>query len=164
MPSETSGSRLPLTGGCVCGAIRCQVTSPPLGVYACHCTDCQTQSASAFSLAMPVACEHFRITQGTLRAWQRPAPSGEVVTSWSCPQCACRIYGERPSRARAVNLRVGTLDDTSWVEDVVHVWTSSAQPWMRFGSGAITHPTQPVDFRVFVAEARRKRSPAAGDA
>ena len=37
---------LPLTGGCSCGAIRYEVTSFPLLLYTCNCTDCQTPSGS----------------------------------------------------------------------------------------------------------------------
>jgi hypothetical protein len=43
-----------ITGGCRCGSIRYRVTKAPLFVMACHCTDCQEQTSSAFSLGMPV--------------------------------------------------------------------------------------------------------------
>ena len=50
---------LPLTGGCSCGAIRYEVTSFPLLLYTCNCTDCQSASGSAFALNMPVATQVF---------------------------------------------------------------------------------------------------------
>ena len=33
---------LPMTGGCSCGAIRYEITSFPLLLYTCNCTNCQT--------------------------------------------------------------------------------------------------------------------------
>ena len=44
------GWKLPWNGGCRCGAVRLRVTKPPLLAAACHCTGCQSMSASAFSL------------------------------------------------------------------------------------------------------------------
>ncbi len=29
----------PLTGGCLCGALRYAVSETPLAIYTCHCTD-----------------------------------------------------------------------------------------------------------------------------
>ena len=44
-----------MTGGCTCGAIRYEITSFPLLLYTCNCTNCQRVSGSAFALNMPVA-------------------------------------------------------------------------------------------------------------
>ena len=54
---------LPMTGGCPCGAIRYEITSFPLLLYTCNCTDCQRQTGSAFALNMPVRFSDFRILQ-----------------------------------------------------------------------------------------------------
>ena len=32
--------KLPLAGGCLCGAVRYEVRARPFFVYMCHCTDC----------------------------------------------------------------------------------------------------------------------------
>ena len=34
--------KLPQTGGCLCGAIRYEITQPPLVAYTCHCADLPT--------------------------------------------------------------------------------------------------------------------------
>ena len=140
-----------LQGGCHCGAIRYEVTAPPLGVYACHCTDCQKQSASAFALAAPVPRTAFCLTTGSPACWSRTSPSGVTVLSWFCRNCACRIYGERDGRPRVINIRAGSLDDTTWIASVGHLWTRSAQPWLHIEPDALAHETQPEDFRAFIA-------------
>lgn len=44
-----------LTGGCECGAVRYTVNpSVRFQPYACHCSDCQTRSGSAFGLQLLV--------------------------------------------------------------------------------------------------------------
>lgn len=123
--------KLPLTGGCPCGAIRYEVAALPLSLYACHCTDCQRQSGSSFALNMPVAASALRFVRGVTKGWPHTSPSGVAVISHFCADCGGRIHGERAGRPDSVNLRAGTLDDTSWLRPVAHFFLSSAQPWER---------------------------------
>ena len=41
--------KLPLVGGCQCGALRYEVSAAPVMVYNCHCTNCQKIGGGAFS-------------------------------------------------------------------------------------------------------------------
>jgi hypothetical protein len=61
----------PQPGGCQCGAIRYEITGPPAAVYACHCTECQKQSGSAFAMAAVIPQEHFCITKGSDSTYRR---------------------------------------------------------------------------------------------
>ena len=56
--------QLPLTGDCQCGNVRYEITQEPDLVYACHCTDCQHITSSAFSLgvALPDAAFRWRLS------------------------------------------------------------------------------------------------------
>jgi hypothetical protein len=63
---------LPDKGGCICGAIRYEITQEPIRAYACRCTDCQRAMVSAFSA---VPSEAFRLTGEELQ----PAPGGMTV-------------------------------------------------------------------------------------
>jgi hypothetical protein len=141
---------LPLTGGCICGSVRYEIASFPLMVYTCNCTNCQKQSGSAFGMTMPVAARDFRILQGAPKAWRRSSPQGIEVTSWFCGDCGNRIYGERAGRTERVNVRAGTLDDTTWLKPVAHFFTRSAQPWVQPAAGAIGYETQPSDVQPLV--------------
>jgi hypothetical protein len=137
---------LPLTGGCPCGAIRYEIEVYPLLLYACHCTNCQRQTGSAFAMNMPVSTEAFRILQGTPKAWRRLSPSGVEVASWFCGDCGGRLYGKRASRPAATNVRAGTLDDTSWLEPAAHIFRRSAQKWMRLPADEACFDASAPDF------------------
>jgi hypothetical protein len=141
---------LPLTGGCSCGAIRYEVGSFPRLLYSCNCTDCQTASGSAFALNMPVLARDFHILQGEPKRWHHLSPRGVQVTSRFCGDCGARLYGERAGRDQIVNLRAGTLDDTTWLVPAAHMFMKSAQPWVQFwvqpAANAECHATQPADF------------------
>ncbi len=142
----TGKPSLPMTGGCSCGAIRYEITSFPLLLYTCNCTDCQTASGSAFALNMPVATKGFRITKGQPRPWHRTSPSGVAVISWFCGDCGGRIYGERSGRPDSMNLRAGTLDDTTWLKPIGHFYLKSAQAWVQPAEGAECHEIGPANF------------------
>ena len=119
----------PYTGRCFCEAVKYRITDEPLTFYACHCTDCQKRSGSAFGLS-----SHTRL--------------------WSEPE----------NRPQLAVVRPGTLDNTSWLRPVEHVWTKSAQPWFEFPEGVVRYATQPDDLMELVQlwRDRTARSPAPG--
>jgi hypothetical protein len=144
---------LPITGGCSCDSINYEISSFPLLLYTCSCTDCQTASGSAFALNMPVRVEAFRITKGAPRAWRRPAGTS-VATSWFCMQCSARLYGERSGRAEVVNVRAGTLHDTSWLVPAGHFYMRSAQSWLRGLNDTNQFEQEPDDFTGLISKWR----------
>ena len=143
---------LPITGGCHCGAVRFEVSQMPLVLYACHCTECQRQSGSAFTLNGPVPVPAFRIVKGAPKGWQRTTASGANTTSYFCGDCGGRIYGKREGR-EVVTLRAGTFDDTSWLAPAAHFYVRSAQGWERLEAGeAECFETMPKDFAPLAAK------------
>jgi hypothetical protein len=147
---------LPLSGGCSCGAIRYEITSFPLLLYTCNCTDCQTASGSAFALNMPVAAKDFHILQGQPKPWHHTSPTGVPVISWFCAECGGRLYGNRAGRAEIVNLRAGTLDDTTWLVPVAHMFMKSVQAWVQPAADAECHEIAPPDFLLLAERWRAK--------
>jgi hypothetical protein len=137
---------LPLTGRCPCEGLRFRVTAMPLLVYACHCTECQRWSGSAFSMSMPVKADSFVVTHGRPQFWRRTGASGVLSTHWFCGDCGGRVYGQRESRPDVVAVRAGTLDDTSWLRPIAHVHLGSAQAWQRIPNNAECFEIMPGDF------------------
>jgi len=139
--------KLPPTGGCLCGALRYEISEAPLATYTCHCTDCQHVTSSAFSIAITVLDRAFRLTDGEPRLLQKTAESGRIVTRWICPECGCWIVGGPQPGASSGEMirrvRAGTLDDTSWLRPTAHFWTRSKQPWVTLPEGDQIYETQP---------------------
>ena len=135
----------PYHGGCQCGEIRYVVKAEPVTLYICHCRDCQKQTASAFGMSLTVHSNQFELTAGSLKEWSRPAQSGARVFCRFCPDCGTRIVHGKDTRPEYINVKPGSLDDTSWLTPVAQVWTSRAQPWVNIGSQYLTYPEQPPD-------------------
>jgi hypothetical protein len=136
----------PIEGGCACGAVRYALMAPPIAVYTCHCTACQTLSASAFSMAMPVFRKDFEVTRGQAATWLRTAASGTRIPQRFCADCGVRLFTEPPGGPHSLTIRPGTLDDTSWLKPIAAFWTRSAQPWATFDPDVLLYDTQPTDF------------------
>jgi hypothetical protein len=137
---------LPLSGGCPCEAVRFAVTARPLLVFACHCTECQRWSGSAFGLSMPVRRDSFALTRGTPKPWRCTGASGFESSYWFCAECGGRILGERADRPEIVTIRAGTLDDTSWVRPIAHINLERAQAWQRIPNNASCFEAMPKEF------------------
>jgi hypothetical protein len=134
----------PQSGGCQCGAVRYEVTGPPVMVYTCHCTECQKQSGSAFAMAAVIPGESFHVTKGTPKMFARQTATGKVMECWFCSDCGTRLW-HRPGGSAYPNRNVkpGTLDDTSWLAPSIHFWTRSAQKWVVIPEDAVRYETQP---------------------
>jgi hypothetical protein len=121
----------PAAGSCQCGNITYQVVAAPLTTVACHCLDCQKLSTSSFSVSMILQHDSLEILSGELKRWERPTAAGGVAVCWFCPECGNRIYHENPDKPEFVRLKPGTLDDTSVLNPMAHVWTCREQPWHK---------------------------------
>ena len=143
--------KLPLTGGCQCGALRYEIRAEPLSVYVCHCTECQRQSASAFSMSVMVPRSSLVYIQGAPRRWDRVADSGRIIASDMCETCGVRPVNHPLANDKVSILKPGTLDDTSWLHPVGHIWTGSAQPWVPIPDDAVIHEGHPSDVNALIA-------------
>ena len=123
-------------GGCQCGKLRYRVDGEPLVLVACHCTECQRQSGSAFGMSLVVPRESFELLSGEPRTFTRKADSGGSVDCAFCGECGTRIFHSPSKLPTTLNVKPGTLDDTSWLSPAMHTWVSSKQPWVPIPEGA----------------------------
>ena len=152
--------QLPLTGACQCRSVRYRIDRAPMGVWACHCTECQRQSGSAFALTMVVPRQAISITAGAPKTWTRRADSGRMMDCVFCPDCGTRLFHNPHANAAITIVKPGTLDDTTWLDPVGHIWTGSAQAWVPIPADTVNYPAQPPDFsRLVDAWQKRKQAP-----
>ncbi len=135
----------PQPGGCECERVRYQLTSDPVTVYACHCTDCQIATGASFALSMYVARDAIKLLRGEPHFLEFFLPDGRKRRAFNCAECGASLWGERQDLRELLNLQPGALDDTSWFRPVGHIWTRSAQPWVTIPPEALRYEMQPED-------------------
>jgi len=120
-------------GSCECKSICYQYDGEPLTCYACHCTDCQTSSGSAFSLYMVVNDKDIKITKGKASI-SIIDMNGIKVKKHYCPQCNTPFMYSADEYPGMAALKPGTFDNTSWFKPIAHLWVRSVQSWVKLDS------------------------------
>ena len=117
-------------GGCRGGAGRYTLALDDLPLtYACHCTDCQTWSGSAFS-QQAVVPEGAVDASGPIAVYELTSPSGRISRQRMCAVCHTRIFNTNSARPGVAVIRAGTLDRSNELVVTAHIWGKSKQPWL----------------------------------
>ncbi len=132
-----------IKGGCLCGSVRYEGDGQPMLTAACHCSHCQKQSGSAFSVNLVVALAAFRVKGDSLATFNDVGESGLPVKRHFCASCGSPIYTEMDAMPGVVAVKAGTLDDPSWAAPQVNMWCSSAQPWVPMVEGTARFDKNP---------------------
>jgi hypothetical protein len=119
-----------IVGGCLCGEVRYESEAEPVLTALCHCTHCQKQTSSAFSVLVALPKGSLRMEGPPLAFFEDIGDSGLPVLRKFCPQCGSPIVSELVATPDLDWLKAGTLDDPSWLGPQMNIWCSSAQPWV----------------------------------
>ena len=139
-----------MKGGCICGSVRYEVTENPITLYACHCTDCQTVSGSGFVLGMRVPVSSIKITKGAPVAYVRSRADGRKKNIFRCPDCLTALWSSHLEPSDYEMIYAGTLDNSSSLQPIGHIWTRSAQPWVTIPENVLSYETQPENMDAIV--------------
>lgn len=118
----------PITGGCLCGAVRFRTERAPLAARACWCRVCQRLACGDASVNIIVPTEGMEIT-GALTAYESIADSGNRMRRRFCPACGTHLFSESAASPERMVVRVGALDDSERGAPTSIIWRASAPSW-----------------------------------
>jgi hypothetical protein len=134
----------PITGRCLCGSVIYRVDADPLWQGACYCANCQRQTATAFSVIVGVPSKDLTVEGGTLASIKTASEGYQSTTERRfCSACGSPIYSTIDSMPDVAFLKAGTIEDRSWIEPTVEIWTGSAQPWAPHFENAVRFESIP---------------------
>jgi len=116
-------------GGCLCGQYHYRFARESvLSTFHCHCKDCQksTGSGKATLLMVPATA---LVTEGELKSYTVKGTEGSSVSRGFCPNCGSPLVSQIEEMPDVRLVKVGTLEDSSWVEADMSCWASSAESW-----------------------------------
>jgi hypothetical protein len=118
-----------ITGRCLCGRVRFQVSAPLLEAEYCHCKRCQRRTGTSASASALTAPGTFRVTEGEelLGAFK---PDGGWRDHF-CRECGSDIYAQSDEDPRQICVPMGAIDGDPGVRPTFHQYVAYAAPWDR---------------------------------
>jgi len=116
-----------LHGGCMCGAVRYEVSGAPFNVTLCHCVDCRRASGAP-------ALAWFSVRRDALH-WTRgdPArnPSSPGVERQFCGRCGTQLTWHGAGDPHEIDVTICSLDDPEAVAPADHTFASQQVRWLH---------------------------------
>lgn len=127
---------LPLTGGCLCGAVRFEVTEPLESAGYCHCTRCQRRTGTAASAQARVAPGSLRVVTGEehVRCWE---PEDGYAKCF-CGRCGGALWSRHPEDDSRLAVRLGAFDGDPGVRPSYRQFVAYAAPWEPIPDDGLT--------------------------
>jgi hypothetical protein len=116
-----------ITGACLCGGVRFEITKPLGRAGYCHCTRCQRRSGTAASPAASLEPGAVRFIEGEelVKAWQPDDGFAKLF----CGECGSALFSRPPGETDPAGVRLGVLDGDPGVRPDYHQYVDFAAPW-----------------------------------
>src|SRR3989440_6850354 len=117
----------PLTGSCLCGGVRFELTEPFRRASHCHCSRCRKHSGTFGLTQGRVPREGFRLVAGEelIRVY-RP---GDGMAKAFCSVCGSSLFGGTWPDGPEVSVRFGALDGDPGIRPQYRSQTTSKAVW-----------------------------------
>ena len=129
----------PITGGCLCGAVRYETTAEPIGACHCHCDRCRRHTGSLFASAVGFSTEDITWTKEPPAMFQSSDNCGRLF----CARCGSTL-GQQWLDIGTLWPYIGTLDDPEAVTPEFHMYTDEQISWVALDDGLPRYPAFPT--------------------
>jgi hypothetical protein len=133
---------MPISGGCLCRAVRYTVAADPIACRVCWCRDCQYFAAGSATVNVVFPSSAVSVS-GPLRDYTSIAESGNRMHRQFCEHCGTPVTSACDARPHLTILRAGTLDDPELARPSLTIWTESAPAWACIDEAMPCTPRQP---------------------
>jgi hypothetical protein len=136
--SSMANQHIPVTGGCLCGAVRYESREPPTEGYYCHCTMCRKHYGGLFAAAVRIPGVALKFTKSQPKYYRSSAWAKRGFCS-DCGSPVAFFFEGDPDAW----ISVGSLDHpedwpmtkhASWGQSM-HVFIDTKIPWYVISDG-----------------------------
>ncbi|HZA65843.1 MAG TPA: GFA family protein [Geminicoccaceae bacterium] len=117
--------KLPLEGGCLCGAVRYRISAEPRSADYCHCHMCRRAAGAPVVARLTVPDAAFAWTKAGPAVYRSSADAERLF----CPACGTQLaLRDEPD---CLDVTLASLDDPEAVRPSYHIWTTSRIAWFE---------------------------------
>jgi hypothetical protein len=119
--------KLPMEGGCLCGAVRYRISAEPRSADYCHCRNCRRAAGAPVVARLIVPNSGFAWIRGDPAVYRSSAEAERLFCSACGTQLALR---DEPDY---LDVTLASLDNPEAVRPSYHIWTTSRISWFEAG-------------------------------
>ncbi len=129
---------VPVTGGCLCEAVRYEADVNLCEAFYCHCKTCQKTSGAPAEVGVMVKQGTLEFTKEDPKYFQ----SSPIGRRGFCKHCGSRLTWISPDRADWTVVVAGSLDHPEQVVPTEHLSTESQLPWYEIADNLPRNRTE----------------------
>ncbi len=111
------------TGGCLCGAVRYEVTGEMRNIVNCHCSKCRKFHGHYGAYSQIFEKDLTFIEEKGLKWFESSTDETPGVQRGFCSACGSSLFW-RPKGWEKISVAAGSLDDPTGLKTVGHIWMS----------------------------------------
>jgi len=116
------------TGGCLCGAIRYEISGEAGSFFHCHCKRCRQASGTGHASNLIVKPDSASWTSGESMLGGYPVPGAKRFRTVFCSNCGSPLPRIAPDLSVAV-IPAGSLDSTPDISPTDRIFWDSRAEW-----------------------------------
>ena len=128
------------TGGCLCGAVRYEISGTMQRVVYCHCEQCRKTSGH-FVAATAVDHDQLGFVEDSGLAWYK---SSDIADRGFCNLCGSSLFW-RPGHGKYMAVMAGGLDAPTHLASREHIHVADASDYYDIADGLPQFPHEHED-------------------
>jgi hypothetical protein len=112
-------------GGCLCGAVRYEISAEPEGVAVCHCRECRLASGASSLAWMTVPLAALKFVEGQPKSVKSSSP----VVRMFCGDCGTAFTYAHEDWPDFIDVTVATLDRPDTFPPTKEIWLDERVGW-----------------------------------
>jgi hypothetical protein len=128
--------KLPIEGGCLCGALRYRIAAAPHDAGYCHCQMCQRATGAPAVAWLTMASDGFAWISGEPATCRSSAGAERLF----CGNCGTPMVMRTFAEPDLVDVTLASLDDPEAIRPDHHIWTASRIAWFDTRDDLPRHP------------------------
>jgi hypothetical protein len=125
---------MPGAGGCLCGAVRYELTGPLRDVVVCHCSRCLRTHGHAAAYSACARSQLVLVRDDGLRWYEAGGRSRGF-----CGECGASLFWSAEGRD-TISIAAGTLDQPTGLKTVAHIYTRDHADYYEIEGAAERFP------------------------